>query len=83
MFKSLLKAAVGVAVDLPVSIIKDTVTIGGTLSDDGESAIVKSCKADFEECRRICATLERVYNLGVAAEGKRIAKVINSSIYKS
>jgi len=41
MFGSLLKAAVGVAIDLPVSIVSDTVTLGGTLGD-GESAIGKS-----------------------------------------
>lgn len=44
MFGSLLKAVVGVAVDLPVSIVKDVITLGGTLTDDEESAIVKSCK---------------------------------------
>ena len=41
MFGSLLKAVVGVAVDLPVSIVKDTVTLGGALTDE-ESAIAKS-----------------------------------------
>ena len=43
MFGSLLKAVVGVAVDLPVSIIKDTVTLGGSITNE-ESAIAKSCK---------------------------------------
>jgi len=43
MFGSLLKAVVGVVVDLPVAIIKDTVTLGGELTGD-ESAIAKSCK---------------------------------------
>ena len=42
MFGSLLKAVVGVAVDLPVAIIKDTVTLGGSITDE-ESAIAKSC----------------------------------------
>lgn len=41
MFKSLLKAAVGVVVDLPVAIVKDTVTLGGSLIDE-ESAIGES-----------------------------------------
>ena len=41
MLNSLFKAVVGVAVDLPVSIVKDTVTLGGTLIDE-ESAIGKS-----------------------------------------
>ena len=41
MFGSLLKATIGVAIDLPVSIVKDTVTLGGTLTDE-ESAIGKS-----------------------------------------
>lgn len=41
MFGSLLKATVGVAIDLPVSIVKDVVTLGGTLTDD-DSAIGKS-----------------------------------------
>ena len=41
MFGSLLKAVVGATVDLPVSIVKDVATMGGTLTDD-ESAIGKS-----------------------------------------
>lgn len=41
MFGSLLKATVGVVVDLPVSIVKDAATLGGTLTND-ESAIAKS-----------------------------------------
>ena len=42
MFGSLLKATVGLVVDLPVAIVKDTVTLGGTLIDE-DSAIAKSC----------------------------------------
>lgn len=41
MFGSLLKAAVGVVVDLPVSVVKDVATLGGSLTDE-ESAIAKS-----------------------------------------
>ena len=41
MLGSLLKATIGVAIDLPISIVKDTVTLGGTLTDE-ESAIGKS-----------------------------------------
>ena len=41
MFGSLLKAAVGVVVDLPVSIVKDAVTLGGAMTDE-ESSIAKS-----------------------------------------
>jgi len=41
MINSLLKAAVGVAVDLPVSTLKDVATLGGSLTDD-ESAVAKS-----------------------------------------
>ena len=44
MFGSLLKATVGVVVDLPVSIVKDTVTLGGSLTDE-PSAIGKSLDA--------------------------------------
>ncbi len=43
MLGSLLKASVGVLVDLPVSVIKDTATLGGTLTDE-ESATIKSLK---------------------------------------
>ena len=43
MFGSLLKVAVGVAVDLPVSIVKDVVTLGGAITNE-ESAIAKSTK---------------------------------------
>ena len=43
MFGSLLKAAAGVVIDLPVSVIKDFVTLGGVLTDE-ESAIKKSCE---------------------------------------
>ncbi len=41
MFESLLKAAVGVVVELPVAIVKDVVTLGGAVTDE-ESAIAKS-----------------------------------------
>lgn len=41
MFGSLLKATVGVVVDLPLSVAKDVVTMGGALTDE-ESATVKS-----------------------------------------
>ena len=41
MFESLLKAAVGVVVELPVAIVKDVVTLGGAITD-GESAIAES-----------------------------------------
>ena len=43
MLGSLLKAVVGVAVDLPLSIVKDVATLGGELTNE-ESAIAKSCK---------------------------------------
>ena len=42
MFESLIKATLGVVIDLPIAIVKDTVTLGGELTD-GESAIAKSC----------------------------------------
>jgi len=41
MVGSLLKAVVGVAVDLPVSVVKDVATLGGELTGD-DSAIVES-----------------------------------------
>lgn len=41
MFGSLLKATVGVVIDLPVSVVSDVVTLGGSCTD-GESAIAKS-----------------------------------------
>ena len=41
MLGSLLKATVGVAIDLPISIAKDVVTLGGSLTDE-DSAIEKS-----------------------------------------
>jgi hypothetical protein len=41
MFESLLKAAVGVVVELPIAIVKDVVTLGGATTD-GESAIAES-----------------------------------------
>jgi len=41
MFKNLLKATVGVVVDLPVAIAKDTITLGGSITNE-ESAIAKS-----------------------------------------
>ena len=44
MLGSLLKATVGVCVDLPVSVVSDVVTLGGTLGDGG-SAIKKSCES--------------------------------------
>ena len=43
MFGNLLKAAVGVVVDLPIAVVKDVVTLGGELTGD-ESAIAKSTK---------------------------------------
>ena len=43
MFGSILKAAVGV-VTLPVAIAKDTITMGGALTDE-ESAIMKGLKS--------------------------------------
>ncbi|HEY7883462.1 MAG TPA: hypothetical protein VIC08_00770 [Cellvibrionaceae bacterium] len=43
MFGDLLKATVGVVVDLPVSVVKDTITLGGALTDE-ESAVKKSCE---------------------------------------
>ena len=42
MFGSLLKTVVGVVVDLPIAVVKDTVTLGGSLTNE-ESAIAKSC----------------------------------------
>ena len=42
MFGNLLKAAVGVVIDLPIAIVKDTVTLGGSITNE-ESAIAKSC----------------------------------------
>ncbi len=41
MFGSILKATVGVVVDLPLSIAKDVVTLGGALTDE-PSATAKS-----------------------------------------
>ena len=41
MFGSLLKATVGAVVDLPLSVAKDVVTLGGSLTDE-ESATLKS-----------------------------------------
>jgi hypothetical protein len=41
MFKSLLKATVGVVVDLPVSVVKDTFTLGGAITNE-PSAIAES-----------------------------------------
>ena len=43
IFKGLTKAALGVVVDLPISIVKDIATLGGAVIDE-ESAVVKSCK---------------------------------------
>ncbi len=43
MFNNLLKAVVGTVVELPVAIIKDTVTLGGSITNE-ESAIAKSCE---------------------------------------
>ena len=42
MFGSLIKATLGVVIDLPIAVVKDTITLGGELTDD-ESAIAKSC----------------------------------------
>jgi|TARA_B110000908_G_C10152192_1_gene401884 hypothetical protein len=42
MFGSLIKATLGVVIDLPIAIVEDTITLGGELTD-GESAIAKSC----------------------------------------
>lgn len=50
MLGSLLKAAVGIAIDLPVSAIKDTLTLGGALTDE-ESAIADSCKTIVENVK--------------------------------
>ena len=47
MFGDLLKAAVGV-VTLPLAVVKDTVTLGGTLADNEKSAIAESLK-DIEQ----------------------------------
>ena len=44
MFKSLLKATVGVVVDLPIAVVKDVVTLGGELTGE-ESAIKKSASS--------------------------------------
>ena len=41
MFKSLLKAAVGTVVELPIAVVKDVVTLGGELTNE-ESAITES-----------------------------------------
>ena len=41
MFGSLLKATVGVALDLPLSVAKDVVTLGGSLTDE-DSATLES-----------------------------------------
>jgi len=41
MFENLLKATVGIVVDLPLSIVSDTVTMGGAINNE-ESAIAKS-----------------------------------------
>jgi hypothetical protein len=50
MLGNLLKATVGLVVDLPLSIAKDVVTMGGALTDE-ESATVKSCT-------KICKNVE-------------------------
>ena len=42
MFGSLIKATLGAVIDLPIAVVKDTITLGGELTDD-ESAIAKSC----------------------------------------
>jgi hypothetical protein len=42
MFGSLIKATLGVVIDLPIAIVEDTITLGGELTD-GKSAIAKSC----------------------------------------
>jgi len=34
MFDHLIKAVVGVVVDLPISIVQDVVTLGGSLTDE-------------------------------------------------
>ena len=41
MFESLLKAAVGVVVEIPVAVVKDVVTLGGATTDE-DSAIIES-----------------------------------------
>ena len=41
MFESLLKAAVGVVVEIPVAVVKDVVTLGGVTTDE-DSAIIES-----------------------------------------
>ena len=44
ILKGLTKAALGVVVDLPISITKDVATLGGAAIDE-ESAVVKSCRS--------------------------------------
>jgi len=51
MFGSLLKAVIGVTVDLPVSVIKDVATLGGSITDE-ESAIAKSLKTVGENLNK-------------------------------
>tara|TARA_B110000908_G_scaffold87126_1_gene104057 strand:+ start:13 stop:189 length:177 start_codon:yes stop_codon:yes gene_type:complete len=41
MFESLLKAAVGVVVEIPVAVVKDVVTLGGAATNE-DSAIIES-----------------------------------------
>ena len=41
MFESLLKAAVGVVVEIPVAVVKDVVTLGGATTNE-DSAIIES-----------------------------------------
>lgn len=43
MFSNLLKAVVGVVVDLPVSLVKNTITLGGAITNE-PSAVAKSCR---------------------------------------
>lgn len=44
MFKNLMKAAVGLAVETPLAILEDCVTLGGAITDKKEPATVSALK---------------------------------------
>jgi hypothetical protein len=54
-----------------------------TLPNGEDLPEFKNYKADFDECQRVCKLIERSYNAGVVAEGKRILAMVSSTIYKS
>lgn len=58
MFTNLLKAAVGLAVETPIAIVEDAITLGGAITGKDEPATVTALKkvaknvADATESRR-------------------------------